>query len=61
MVEGNFTPDFKKNGFCICYNQEKGHVIQVGWYRNDLLEGNFMKINGKDMTIIKSGYRHKDG
>ena len=42
----------KVNGFCVSFMgwmQE----IWVGWYENDYINGNFMMINAKDMSIIE--------
>jgi len=44
------------NGFCVCYN---GYVeiIDVGWYKNNLMHGNWMSFDPKNnMKIRKSGW-----
>ena len=59
IFEGHFTPNFKMSGFCVTYlgNNNK---ISAGWYRNNVRHGNWMSLNGHDLSIIESGW-YKDG
>ena len=43
------------NHFCISYFGLKNQIC-AGWYKNDLREGNWMKMKGTDLTIIESGW-----
>jgi len=56
IYEGNLTPDFKMNGFCITFN---GHskTISIGWYINNCRHGNWMSCTGDEpMAIIECGW-----
>ena len=52
IFEGTITPDGKRNGFCLAYI---GYTIEIeiGWYENDLINGNYMKVNGNSFAIIE--------
>jgi len=39
------------NGFCISYIG-KTNEITMGWYKNNLREGNFLSIDGEDFSVI---------
>ena len=59
IYEGNFNKDFERDGFCVSYlGNEK--AIQVGWYRNNLRHGNWMLVNGQDMSVTESGWFQSD-
>ena len=47
------------NGFCIGFSG-KYNEIEMGWYQNDVVHGNWMKIKGDDMSVIESGYYADD-
>ena len=48
-----------KNGFCVTYDGYSDE-IEMGWYVNDLEEGNFMIVGGHDYSIKFCGF-YKDG
>ena len=55
IYEGTFLANGKANGFCIGYSG-KYNEIEMGWYVDDRLYGNWMKLNAADMSIICSGW-----
>ena len=44
IIEGNITPNMWLNGFCIIYIGKK-NKIQMGWYKNNLKNGNVIVID----------------
>ena len=47
------------NGFCVVYIGSK-NMIHLGFYNNDLRNGNWMSMNGTNYDVIESGW-YKDG
>jgi len=49
----------KINGFCVSFigSMDK---IHMGWYKNNLRNGNWMMIDGIDMSVIESGWYTDD-
>ena len=43
------------NGFCIVYIGFTNE-IQVGWYNNNIIHGNYMTLDAEDMSIRQSGW-----
>jgi len=56
---GNFTPEFQLHGFVLTYNG-KANTIMACWYKNNVRHGNYMYLNGTNMTILESGF-HEEG
>ena len=58
VFEAIITPDTKINGFCINYiAASSGDFINVGWQFKNKLEGNYMKVNARDLSLHnKTGY-----
>ena len=55
IFEGTLSADGKMNGFCVLflgYTQS----IKVGWYQNNIPNGNFISLNPKDMQVTESGW-----
>ena len=44
IYQGNFTPECKRHGFCVTYSG-KNMEIEIGWYRNDKIFGNYVKLD----------------
>ena len=59
IYEGVFTKDLKINGFCVCTIGHR-NMIYLGWYKNNLRNGNWMSVNGKDLKVIESGWYKED-
>ena len=59
IIEGTFTPDGKRNGFCITYNGIQNEIY-VGWYKNDVKTGNWMSLGAEDFSVKEKGY-YEDG
>ena len=57
IFEGMISADGKMNGFCICYN---GYLdlIEVGWYQNNIVHGNWISFNASQMFVkeLESGW-----
>ena len=47
------------NGFCVSYLGKK-NLINVGFYKDNKRNGNWMSINGSDFSVIESGWYRKD-
>ena len=47
---GNFTSDIAMNGWVVSYLGYQ-NTIEVGWYFNNLREGNWMAVDAQDMSI----------
>jgi len=59
IIEGNFTPDGKKNGWCIIFAGQT-NAIYMGWFKDDLITGNFMELRARDRYIVTSGWYQKN-
>ena len=55
IFEGNFTSDGRMNGWCIGFSG-KFNEIEMGWYKNDKVVGNWMKLNADDLQVVCSGW-----
>ena len=53
------NPDIKLDGWCISFIGYSKRIL-IGWYKNNVVEGNWMIVNGKDMSILEAGW-YKDG
>ena len=58
IYEGSFTSDFKINGFCVSFIGSSNE-IWVGWYKNRVPHGNWMSLDGSNLSIINSGWYEK--
>jgi len=47
------------HGFSIGFSG-KYNEIDIGWYQNDRVHGNWMKVNASNFEVICSGW-YKDG
>jgi len=55
IYEGNFTPNFKMNGFCVSFIGN-ANEIRIGWYKDNISHGNCMIINAQDLSLKESGW-----
>ena len=55
IYEGTFNENCKIYGFCVSFLGSTNE-IEVGWYNNNRIHGNYMKINASDMSTIESGW-----
>jgi len=53
------TPNVQLNGFCVTTT---GHSnsIAIGWYKNDMIHGNWMLISGECDRIVSSGWYYNN-
>jgi len=59
-----FTSDGKRNGFAVKYScvrkiqfedDNHCHSIFIGFYENDLLNGDYMEVTPENMNIVTTG------
>lgn len=55
IFEASFSSDEKLNGWCISYIGY-ANQIHIGWYLNNKKHGNWMSLDGTEMTIKESGW-----
>ena len=59
IYEGIYSPDWKVNGWCISYIGYF-NIIQIGWYKDNLRNGNWMSLWGNNLSVIESGWYDND-
>jgi len=61
ISEGNFTPDGKRNGWCVTYSGNTDTIF-IGWFKDDKATGNFMELLGSSMAVsfYRSGWYEDD-
>ena len=60
IYEGSIDKSGRINGFGICYLGTK-NLIDFGWYENSIVHGNWMRLNGEDLTIMNESGWYQDG
>ena len=59
IYEGAFATNFQKHGFCVSFSSHS-NKITLGWYKNNVRNGNWMSLNGDDLEIIEQGWYQND-
>ena len=47
------------NGWCISFIGKTNEIL-IGWYENNLINGNFMALNADNMSVIEGGWYNKN-
>ena len=62
ITEGNFTPDGRRNGWCVTYCGNTLTVV-IGWFEKDKAVGNFMELlanSAMAVSFYRSGWYEND-